>query len=659
MIESRKLVPNYYESSRDFQVFLKLVDIVVNVCQCDTEYFVSLLSPENCKARLLPLLANHVGYEYDYQEKVSMNRTIIKNWAVLKRNRGSVTGISMAVALALKQIEDIDQASIFNLFNINYETYTDAQGRNRSKIQIYLHQPQYLSKLHDLIEAVRPAGMPIEIIPAVGFESSETVVLTDKYAMMGYDYVTGKILKIGDINIEVENCWEIMKAGVSMGEYLVDDKFYDTHHNYTEKRINASQQILYKDEPTGEVIRAPYIYETQDYDGRDIPSYLRFTDEHGNQKMLVKTDKYFNLNKGSRILNTCYEIRKGGKSSGFFVTGDWYITNNTKTNITFKLEDEILNGRLVKRVYRISKKIKYNWYIDLESGFFVQDTNGSNVNRTQDEVPWDSASYITKRRYIMNETANGIIYPTSYFATENEDIQDLAGNVILSVKDRYAISDSASVGFSEVHDQEKGTDYNKTFRRSRDYVPEWDRDFFTKYIQKDYNDYSADSSYTDTRISLHVEDFEISDIWREYDTTSNVGTLKPDIEVHTRELQIPIDKLASDIQTSESTLRIIRELRSQDGISDIFESLSFYFDNENVSKEKTVFMRWKARPGAEQFYNLYALPEVIPFSRKGEIRKKKIRFSAGTVINIPNTTYDNSTRIDINDDAFQNQEGDK
>ena len=95
MIESRKLVPDYYEYSRDYQVFLKLLDIIVNACNADTRYFTSLVSPMQCKARLLPLLSNYVGYSYDYEESVALNRLITKNWATLKRNRGSLTGFSI------------------------------------------------------------------------------------------------------------------------------------------------------------------------------------------------------------------------------------------------------------------------------------------------------------------------------------------------------------------------------------------------------------------------------------------------------------------------------------------------------------------------------------------------------------------------------------
>ena len=35
MIESRQYVPDHYEKSRDFQVFLKIVDLVVNAAKAE------------------------------------------------------------------------------------------------------------------------------------------------------------------------------------------------------------------------------------------------------------------------------------------------------------------------------------------------------------------------------------------------------------------------------------------------------------------------------------------------------------------------------------------------------------------------------------------------------------------------------------------------
>ena len=231
MIESRKYVPDYYEHSRDYQVFLKLLDLIVNACDGDTKYYTGLLSPMQCKARLLPYLSHYVGYKYDYAEPVKLNRILTKNWSELKRNRGNMIGFRMAIALALCSVEDLEFADIYKMFNVQRVVETDGYGREIVKIRIYLYHYAYLSKLYDLIEAVRPAGTIVEIIPAVPISSSETVILTDEFKLMGYNYATGKLVRIGDIPIYVENCWEIMKNGQSTSKFLVDNEFFDEYHN--------------------------------------------------------------------------------------------------------------------------------------------------------------------------------------------------------------------------------------------------------------------------------------------------------------------------------------------------------------------------------------------------------------------------------------------
>ena len=137
MIQTRKCVPNYYEKSTDFQVFLKLLDLMSTApSEIDIDHFVDVLSPELCKASLLPLLANYVGYDYDYSEKVSNNRIVIKNWPTMIRKRGSEDGIRMAVALAVSQSDDLESSNVFQLFNVDFENTVDSKGRPHTAIRI-------------------------------------------------------------------------------------------------------------------------------------------------------------------------------------------------------------------------------------------------------------------------------------------------------------------------------------------------------------------------------------------------------------------------------------------------------------------------------------------------------------------------------------------
>lgn len=646
MIESRKLVPNYYEQSRDYQVFLKLVDLVTNACDADTRYFTSLISPMICKARLLPLLSNYVGYTYDFAESVMLNRMITKNWATLKRNRGSLTGFSMALSLALSQVELDEMSSLLDLFNVDFTSEVNKYGQQIDEVQIYLHYKDYVSKMYDLIEAIRPAGVKVSIIPSLPITSSETISLTDEYLMLGYDYTTGKLLKIGDIEIVVENAWEIMKNGTTTSEFLVDNEFYDDCHNPLNKTLDSEQRIIEDGKFTGEVIRAPYIYKVVDYKD-NTPFDMTYKDEDGNIKSLEYTGKCFNLEHAARVLNTCYVIKTGGKNTDYFINSeDFTIMDNEMQNIVFQLHDYQYSGTIVKKVFTVEGMVKCNWHVDPETGFFVKDNDGTDAASFVSILPWDEYCYISTKRYIMNISPSGVLYTTKFFVNKHEDIQDDAGNIILSVKDRYKVSDSSNVGFSEVHNMDWNTDFNKTwiYARSRSYHA--DKDFYNNYNVVDYNDYNDDSSFTDTRITLHPADFDIDLVYREYDQTNNIGIISANSTsvIDSSSATIPIDSFdGTDVGASDSKFYINKVLNGDDNVLDVFKELSFTFDDNSVRDDKNVFMRWKAKDSASQHYNFGMLPEVIVFPHKGQIHKRKLRFDSA--INVTDKVYDGTTRV--------------
>lgn len=113
----------------------------------------------NVPNHLLPLLASYVGYRYDYTESYDTNRLIIKNYMNMIRNRGSELGMSLATALSVNALGEIDKVESLSMFHIDYVV-------KDGKIKIYIYFPANMSKVRDLIEVVRPAGVGLELIPA-------------------------------------------------------------------------------------------------------------------------------------------------------------------------------------------------------------------------------------------------------------------------------------------------------------------------------------------------------------------------------------------------------------------------------------------------------------------------------------------------------------
>ena len=187
LIESRNFVPEYFGNNREFQVFLRAVNIALSVIKSNTDNFISnLLNPLRCKARLLPLLSNYVGWEYNPRERVITNRWITKLYPLLVRNRGNEIGLTLAIAMSICLLGDPEDISYEKSFSMELDESYDKYGRKIKKLKIYMYIQSYLPVLKDLIETVRPAGMIVEFIPAQTISSAETVSLTDEYSIMKY-----------------------------------------------------------------------------------------------------------------------------------------------------------------------------------------------------------------------------------------------------------------------------------------------------------------------------------------------------------------------------------------------------------------------------------------------------------------------------------------
>ena len=172
MLESKNFVPLVYRNSRDYQAILKLLDLIINAIKSDIDNFVSLINPDKCPDHMLPLLASYVGYDYDIKESIDANRLIIKYYPYLIRNRGSETGITLATALSVNAVGSVEDIESLSMFHIEYK-------RKENKINIYIYYPNYLSKIRDLIEVVRPAGVRIELIPANPINTIDKIEIHD------------------------------------------------------------------------------------------------------------------------------------------------------------------------------------------------------------------------------------------------------------------------------------------------------------------------------------------------------------------------------------------------------------------------------------------------------------------------------------------------
>lgn len=174
VIRSKDFVPYFYRNSRDYQSILALFDLIINVTKINIDTLIDNLDPNKCNYLLLELLASFVGYDYDHKESYDANRLIINNYINMIRNRGNVVGLKTAAALSFNAKDDEDRVEQLDMFSVRYL-------KDERKIAIYIYVPTYLNKIRDLIERVRPAGIPLELIPAYNLKVNETLEVHDYF----------------------------------------------------------------------------------------------------------------------------------------------------------------------------------------------------------------------------------------------------------------------------------------------------------------------------------------------------------------------------------------------------------------------------------------------------------------------------------------------
>ena len=135
----RNFVPEYFGNNREFQVFLRAVNIAFSVIKSNTDNFIpNLLNPLRCKARLLPLLSNYVGWNYMPSERINTNRWVTKLFPLLVRNRGNEIGLTLAIALSICLLGNPEDITYEKSFSMEMDESIDKYGRKTERIKIYM-----------------------------------------------------------------------------------------------------------------------------------------------------------------------------------------------------------------------------------------------------------------------------------------------------------------------------------------------------------------------------------------------------------------------------------------------------------------------------------------------------------------------------------------
>ena len=196
MIKSENFLPQVYSNSRDYKALLTLLDIVLNLSKYEIDNIKDLYDPMKCPVKLLPYLAEMVGYEYNNKDSVRENRVIISNFARLIHYRGSELGIKMAAALSLNSAGKEDELEGLEFLQVIYD-------RENGTIQIFY--PDKQSKVRNLMDYVRPVGMSTTMVGAMGFHATEQVGVTTEIDVKVRPFETGKNNVDNSVNVSEVN----------------------------------------------------------------------------------------------------------------------------------------------------------------------------------------------------------------------------------------------------------------------------------------------------------------------------------------------------------------------------------------------------------------------------------------------------------------------
>lgn len=166
-------VPDIYVTeSRDFQLFCKLVDFIVNSTKYNIDSIVDLLDTTKINDNMLSLLATKLGFFPKYEYDSRRLRYMLAAFPYMMKYKGTKKGIEIATTAILKS-ESNTESPIINIVN------KDDSGNLVYKIEIYTIIKKIENKLalRELLSYVVPTGYTLDVIDGYKKELEQPTVI--------------------------------------------------------------------------------------------------------------------------------------------------------------------------------------------------------------------------------------------------------------------------------------------------------------------------------------------------------------------------------------------------------------------------------------------------------------------------------------------------
>lgn len=199
IFRTKNYVPEIYVAeSRDFQLFLKVLDFVQNSIKYDIDTMICSLSTEDMPSQYLDRLKSKLGFYTDHHYDERSLRLALTVFPFIIRYKGSRKGITMCVNAFLKYIgvRGVTKIDIYN----EHETYA---------YTVRIGVPTNITNttlLTDLLSYILPPGYLVEIyFYKTGSTTKDILHFVDDFTMLVPSEVDNTSVRVEISDDELQN----------------------------------------------------------------------------------------------------------------------------------------------------------------------------------------------------------------------------------------------------------------------------------------------------------------------------------------------------------------------------------------------------------------------------------------------------------------------
>lgn len=287
-IDLNNNVPDIYPNeSRDFQLYLRLLNVIIGGTKFDIDHIVDIFDPKICNNRVLDLLCTTFNFNPKIKFTDQDLRLILSGFGGLIRNKGTRKGIEQAISLVMKT-QNITTPYYIDIINKDPER---ANSSINYYIELQIDQVVNRSYLLELLEYVKPVGYTVDIFSVDKLEHKSKIGPSDT------------ITYLRDLDESGEEIPDTNPGG------------YDPYLNSNITKADLGDSIVQKEEMEYKLISLVDYDKWSDYTYKnntgaaDFPRYFISKDSKNNYTPVSgKVNRYI-CNKGPHYVQGCTTYR--------------------------------------------------------------------------------------------------------------------------------------------------------------------------------------------------------------------------------------------------------------------------------------------------------------------------------------------------------------